>query len=266
MEYKLIAIDMDGTMLNSEHEVSQRNVEVVKKAIEQGVNVVISTGRSSVALKKYVTEFDFKSPFIVYNGAGVKYLDTTEYIVRTDLEFEVAKEVVKRGHELGTTVLIWADDKLFVNGSKEGAKFYVFHSGTEFIEIESIDELKDKGIHKVMYSDSPEKIREMYDVYAKEGFNLSNFSVSIPKILEFFNKKASKGDTVLNYAKSLGVKQDEIICIGDGMNDISMIQMAGLGVAMGNACEELKSVADFVTKTNDEDGVAYTIEKFVLNK
>ncbi len=266
MEYKLVAIDMDGTMLDSNQEVSKKNVEVVKKAIEQGVEVVISTGRSSVALKKYVEQFEFKSPFIVYNGAGLKYLDTTEYIVRTDLDFDVAKEVSKKGNELGTTVLIWADDMLYVHGKKDGAKFYVFHSGTDFIEIEDFDELKDKGIHKVMYSDSPENIRNLYNLFVNEGYDSSNYSVSVPQIFEFFNKKASKGDAVLNYAKSLGIKQEEIICIGDGMNDITMIEMAGLGVAMENACEELKAVADFVTKSNDENGVAHVIEKFILKK
>ncbi len=266
MEYKLIAIDMDGTMLNSNHEVSRKNVEVVKKAIDKGVNVVISTGRSSVALKKYVEEFDFKTPFIVYNGAGLKYLDTKEYLSRTDLDFEIAKKVCERGVELGTTVLAWADDELYVKGAKEVAKFYSFHSGTEFIEIEDFDALKCKGIHKVMFSDNPENIRKLYDIFVEDGYNLSNFNVSIPKILEFYDKSASKGDTVLKYADSLGIKQEEIICIGDGMNDISMVEMAGLGVAMGNACEELKAVADFVSKTNDEDGVAFAIEKFVLNK
>ncbi len=266
MEYKLVAIDMDGTMLCSDHSISQKNVEVVKQAIAMGVNVVISTGRSSVALKKYVEQFGFKSPFIVYNGAGIKYLDTTEYLSRTDLDFEVAKEVCKRGLELGTTVLAWADDKLYVKGSEDGIRFYAFHTGTQFIELEDFDTLKDKGIHKVMYSDSPENIRKLYDTFVDNGFEASNFTVSVPQILEFYDKNASKGDAVLNYAKSLGIKQEEIICIGDGMNDITMIKMAGLGVAMGNACEELKEVANFVTKTNDEDGVAYAIEKFVLNK
>ncbi len=264
MEYKLIAIDMDGTMLNSNHEVSKENVDMVKKAISQGKEVVISTGRSSVALKRYVEQFDFKSPFIVYNGAGLKYLDTEDYLARTDLEFEIAKAVCTKGLELGTTVLLWADDQLYVTGSKDGIKFYAFHSGTEFVEIESVDELKGKGIHKVMFSDSVENIRKMYNVFVEEEFSDSNFTISIPQILEFFNKNASKGDAVLNYAKSLGINQEEIICIGDGMNDITMVKMAGLGVAMGNACEELKAVADYVTKTNDEHGVAHVIEKYML--
>ncbi len=266
MDYKLVAIDMDGTMLKNDHSISKKNVDIVKEAIEQGVNVVISTGRSSVALKKYVEQFGFKSPFIVYNGAGIKYLDTTEYLSRTDLDFGTAKEVCTRGLELGTTVLTWADDKLYVKGTEEGIKFYAFHTGTKFIEIDDFDILKDKGIHKVMFSDSPENIRKLYDTFVEDGFNSSNFTVSVPQILEFYNKNASKGDAVLNYAKSLGIKQEEIICIGDGMNDITMIKMAGLGVAMGNACEELKAVANFVTKTNDEDGVAFAIEKFVLNR
>lgn len=264
MEYKLIAIDMDGTMLNSEHEISQQNIDAVEHAIESGVNVVISTGRSGVALKKYMESFNFTTPFIVYNGAGIKYLDKPEYMVRYDLDFEIATKICDKARELGTSALVWADDSLYAIGTTDYTKYYTFHSGTPCIEVDIIDDLKGKGIHKVMFVDDPVLIREYYGKIIEEGFNETNFTISIPKILEFFSLEASKGKAVLNYAKSLNIKQEEIICIGDGMNDITMIEMAGLGVAMDNACDELKCVADFVTKSNDDNGVAYAINKFVL--
>ncbi len=264
MEYRLIAIDMDGTFLNSEHEISKENLDSINKVLEIGKEVVIATGRSSVSLQSYKKHFNFNAPFIVYNGSAMKYLQNDEYILRHDLDFEIGKRVAKRGLELDTCVLIWADDKLYLMGTKEKAKHYSFNSGIEFIEIESFDELKEKGIHKVMFSDKPEKIRELYSVFVEEGFKESNFTISVPKILEFFNKNCSKGETVLNYAKGLGIKQEEIICIGDGMNDISMVKMAGLGIAMENACDELKKVADFITTSNNDNGVSIAIEKFML--
>ncbi len=264
MDYKLIAIDMDGTFLDKNHKISKENLEAVKKVISKGKEVIIATGRSGVSLNDYKDHFDFNTPFIVYNGSAMKYLNKYDYIQRNDLEFEIAKKVVEKGVSLNTGVLIWADDELYLIGSEEKAINYTFNSGTNFIKIDNIEKLKYKGIHKVMFSDTKERIREIYNIFQKEEFKSSNYTISVPKILEFFNLKSSKGQTVLNYAKSLGIKQEEIICIGDGMNDISMIKMAGLGIAMDNACQELKEVADYITKSNEENGVAYAIEKFML--
>lgn len=264
MKYKLIAIDMDGTFLSDDKEISKENIKAVQKAMDMGVEVVISTGRSGVALKKFFTDLKLDTPFIVYNGAGVKKLDKEEYITRTDLDYSIAEELYEKGHELGTSILVWADDKLYADTTSEFTNFYRFHTGTEFINFEDFKIFKNKGIHKLLLCDNPEKIREYYNLFVKDKYNKANYTISVPPIFEFFNLESSKGLAVLNYAKNLGIKQEEIMCIGDGMNDISMIKMAGLGVAMANACPELKEVADFVTKSNIDNGVAYAINKFIF--
>lgn len=266
MGYKLIAIDMDGTFLSDEKAISKENIEAVRAAMDKGVNIIISTGRSGIALKKFFVDLKLDTPFIVYNGAGVKKLDEDDYITRTDLDNDVAEDIYNRGLKLGVSVLVWADDKLYANTTTEFTDFYKFHTGTEFIDFVDFEIFKDKGIHKVLFCDDPNKIREHYSEFVENGYSKANFTISVPQIFEFFNLKSSKGLAVLNYAETLGIKPEEIMCIGDGMNDISMIKMAGLGVAMDNACPELKSVADFVTKSNMENGVAYAIDKFILKK
>ncbi len=266
MDYKLIAIDMDGTFLNEENELMEENLEAVQKAIEKGCKVMIATGRSGEALIPYADKIQFGSPFVVYNGAGYKFLDTKDYIFRSDVPYEIAKKVYEKGMELNTCILVWADDVLYATGTGEFMSYYTNHTSFKFEIVEDFEIFKDKGIHKVLFSDTPERIREMYESVKENVFEGLNITISIPKILEFFNEDVSKGLAVLKYAEEQGIKQEEIICIGDGMNDLSMIEMAGLGVAMGNACEELKSVANFIAKTNTECGVAQVINEFVLNK
>ncbi len=264
MKYKLIAIDMDGTFLNEKNEILEENLVAVNNAIEKGCKVMIATGRSGEALRVYADKLKFDSPFVVYNGAGYKHLDTKEYIHRSDVPYELAKSVYEKGLELGACILVWADDVLYATSVGEYLTYYSNNPGLKVESLENFEILKDKGIHKVLFSDKPEKIREFYEIVKEGVFDGLNITISVPKILEFFNKDASKGMAVLKYASELNIKQEEIICIGDGMNDISMIEMAGLGVAMGNACDELKAVADYVTKTNNDCGVAHVINEFVL--
>ncbi len=264
MKYKLIAIDMDGTFLNEHNEIMQENLDAVHKALEKGCKVMIATGRSGESLKTYVDKIQFGSPFVVYNGAGYKHLNTKEYMFRSDVPYELAKKVYEKGLELNTSILVWADDVLYATAAGEYMSYYTNNPDFRFEQVDNFEIFKDKGIHKVLFSDKPEKIREMYEQVKENVFEGLNITISIPKILEFFNEDVSKGLAVLRYAEELGIKQDEIICIGDGMNDLSMIEMAGLGVAMDNACDELKAVANYVTKSNVEHGVAHVINEFVL--
>ncbi len=266
MKYKLIAIDMDGTFLNSNHEISDRNTNAVLEAMEQGVKVVISTGRGPKTLDDHKEKLKFDTPFIVYNGAGVKYLDKEEYILRFDLEYDIAEKIYNYGNSLETTVLLWVDDILYANKDSEFCDFYKKHTSVEFNIIDTFEQFKGAGIQKIMFINEAETIQNIYDEVVKQGFNETNFTISIPTFLEFYNKETSKGQAVLNYAKQFDIKAEEIIAIGDGMNDLSMINMAGLGVAMGNASEIVKEQADYITTTNDDYGVARVIEKFVLEK
>ncbi len=265
MKYKLIAIDMDGTFLNSNHEISDRNTNAVINAMDKGVKVVIATGRGPTTLCDHKEKLKFDTPFIVYNGAGVKYLDKKEYILRFNLDYDVAEKIYNYGNELGVAVLLWVDDKLYANADTKYCDFYKKHTSVEFSIIENFEQFKGCGIHKIMFISEAENIQKIYDDVVEKGFDETNFTISIPTFLEFYSKETSKGQAVLNYARQLGINADEIIAIGDGMNDLTMINMAGLGVAMGNASDIVKKEADFITTTNDDYGVARVIEKFVLD-
>ncbi len=266
MKYKLIAIDMDGTFLNSEKKIPNENINAVKKAIEMGVKVIIATGRSGKSLVDYKEEISFNSPYIVYNGCGVKFLDTDDYLQRYDLDFEIAKEVYEFGIKNNLNILVWADDKLYASGDGKAHNFYRNHTGNQYTLFDDFNIFKDSGIHKVLFVDEPKVISEIHNKFVDSNFNKASFTVSLPQMFECFSIEGSKGNALLEYAKSLGIKKDEIIAIGDGMNDLSMIEAVGMGVAMGNAFDVVKESAKFITKTNDENGVAYAIEQLVLGE
>ncbi len=134
----------------------------------------------------------------------------------------------------------------------------------EIVDFDTID--KNTTIVKIMFVDPEEKLNKVIELLPKELYDKYTIVRSAPFFLEFLNKKVNKGFGVRLLAEKLGIKPSEVICIGDAENDIHMIEFAGLGVAMGNAFPEVKKKADYVTKTNEEDGVAHVIKKFVLKE
>ncbi|MGH4119424.1 sugar-phosphatase [Clostridium sp.] len=265
--YKLIALDMDGTLLNDKKEISPANHEAIKLARDNGVKVVLASGRPLVGFKKYLEELDLISKddyAVAFNGALVQSSEGGEIVSKTTLTlddykylFELSKELKCNIHALTETTVISPKDSKYtkheadMNGiSREISDVY--------------DVPADTTIVKVMFVDEPEIIEEIMNKIPEEVSDKYTVVRSAPFYLEFLHKSVNKGAGVAALAEMLNIKQEEVICIGDAGNDIHMIKYAGLGVAMGNAFPEIKKIADFITKTNEEDGVAHVINKFVL--
>lgn len=147
----------------------------------------------------------------------------------------------------------------------ERAAKYSELSGTPPIKYENIEELIGKGINKILWYDEVERINEFQKELQGKLSSTVNFHTSQPFFLEFVDVNASKAIALEKLGEYYGIKREEMIAIGDGFNDLSMIEYAGLGVAMENAPSEIKEAADFVTLSNEDDGVAYVIEKFILS-
>ncbi len=265
MKYKLVAIDMDGTFLNENHTVSKKNIDAVKKAIEKGVKVVVATGRDKKGIQPLMQYLDFNNHFILYNGSMIYDSKLDDYIERYDMTFTEAEKIFNYGVDLNTTVVVWAEEKHYTNSREsEILKYYEKLNQEEFAVIKSLKEIEHLRIQKVLFSDNAERMLEIFKELDNRVFDECQYEQSFAEAIEFYNKSCSKGNSVLKYAESLGIAPEEIIAIGDSMNDLSMIRMAGLGIAMGNATDAIKSEADFVTKSNTEDGVAFAIEEFIL--
>ncbi|MFL0250749.1 Cof-type HAD-IIB family hydrolase [Clostridium neuense] len=279
MKYKLVCVDMDGTLLNSKKIVSDANNKAIRKAHKLGVSIVITTGRIYENAAFYSKLIGIKSPVIASNGAIIKEKNTDKVIYKKPLAIENIKQIISICNKHKVKVNFNTQDS-FICGSR-----FVYLLISRFF-LKSMS-LADDGKLNIEYvKDSHKLIEKAEQCYndiikceiihtnqrkisalKKELRELSNIEVvgSSKYNIEITAKFVSKGKAVEALANLYRIQRQEIITIGDSENDLSMIEYGGLGVAMGNASEEIKSKADYITDTNDNDGVAKVINKFILN-
>lgn len=265
--YKLIAVDMDGTLLNENKEISHRCRKAISRLKEEGKKIVLATGRPLNGVMRYLEKlnlFDDNDYVIAFNGALVQGTKSKRIIFHQPLSLEAYKELYKVSRELGLNIHALTEKSVLTPKNNPFTRIESEINQIPIVEcaIEEID--SSTMIVKVMFIDEPEKLDAalpMIPEWVREKYTILR---SAPYFLEFLDKRVNKGVGVSAVAKQLGLKREEIICVGDAGNDLDMIRYAGLGVAMGNAFDEIKSEADYITHTNEEDGVAHVIEEFML--
>ena len=265
MKYKLAAVDMDGTLLNNQDEITPHTVDTIQKSVEKGFLFCICTGRPIQGVEKYNHLLKLQSPVITYNGAMIVMSDTKEILFQQNLERDDARKILELGQKYGTTMCIWSANRLYGNVLNDRIYKYKKATGVEPILMEDMDTLLDQGITKILWYDDIEKIRQMEKEIPPSAFQNVTSCTSKPFYLEFFNSRVSKATAMEKIGELYHISREEMITIGDGFNDLSMITWAGLGAVMKNAPDGVKAHADYITAhTNEEDGVAEILEKFVL--
>lgn len=241
--YKLLALDMDGTLLSEEKKISPANKEWIYKAIEAGVTVIFSTGRGVQSVEEYVEELKLQSPMVSVNGSEV-WKAPGELFHRHQMQPEWIRKMHELAVEHDTWYWAYAVEGLF-NKEKWPEDIHAIH----WLKFGYYTE------------DAPllQKIRGIVEEW--DRFELTNSHVNN---IEINPKGISKASGVMEVCNMLGIQMDEVIAMGDSMNDLTMIKAAGLGVAMGNAQEGVKKAADVVTLTNEEDGVAQIIREYIF--
>ncbi len=264
MKYKLMAVDIDGTLLNNDGVLTDKTIDTIKKAVEKGLVFTISTGRPIQGLEKINKELNLDVPFITYNGAMIIMSKTKNVLFEQRLSSNATKSIIDLGRKLKTSIMVWSLNKLYVEEINEKSEKYTAISGVEAILSKDFDIAIKNGATKILWHDDVETIEKFQSEIGQYLDDSIVFHTSRPYFLEFVDKKVSKAKAMEKIGECYGIDRSEMIAVGDGFNDISMIEYAGLGVVMGNAPEEVKKVGDYVTLSNDEDGVAYAIEKFFL--
>ncbi len=270
MKYKLVAVDMDGTLLNSDKRITDKTIRTIKMATEKGIIVAICTGRPIKGIEPYIEALGLDIPYMAYNGALIVMGKSGEIIFDQRLTPNDARVVFSWGKKFDTTIIAWTTDgladALFTSAFNADLEVYRQYSSVEPALIQDEEALIQSGITKILFCDSKDKI-ECIEKTLKENSNLEvDFYTSQPEYLEFVDKRASKAAAMGMLGARFGIKQDEMVAIGDSYNDLSMIEYAGLGVVMENAPDELKAVAGYVTLSNDDDGVAYVLERIINGK
>jgi len=269
--YKLIAIDMDGTLLNDLHEVTEEVRNALHAAKKQGVKIVLCTGRPLGGVSRYLEELNLNEDgdyVIAYNGALVQNTHTQEVVSELTLGYDDVKSLYELSQKLDTPMHFF-DSAYLYTPNREISPYTVHESYVTKVPLRfrTIEEIpKDLLAPKAMYIDEPEKLDRTIAAIPEDVKERYTMVKSSPFFYEILHPAASKGNAVQQLADILGIAQEEVICIGDNGNDMSMIEWAGCGVAMGNAIPEVKASADYETRTNNENGVAHAIHELVLSK
>ncbi len=265
--YKLIAVDMDGTLLNSEHKISTYTKNTIKKAKEKGVKVVLASGRPVAGLIQYAEELDLltESDYVVgFNGCVIKCIKTNEILQMETITGRDLKEIYELSREIGVAMHAYIDDVCKSPGKSKATLQDTTLNRVKLVQ-STFEEIKDDDVViKAMFADEKVAIDDAIVKTPPLLKNRYSISRSADIYLEFLNPNINKGKGVIAVANHLGIKAEEIIAFGDAENDKYMLEIAGVGVAMGNAYKEVKQIADFVTSSNNEDGVAIALEKYVL--
>ena len=267
MEYKLIAADMDGTLLNDESILTERTKSAIKDAVAAGVIFVTATGRPMCASESVNALFDKDLPFIVFNGVRAVMGKSKKILFSSPLDFCKAKQIYETGLCRDTSVIMWTlEEKLWVSRDCAATRDYRKISDAELGIIDDFDKCAESGIAKMMWIDEPDKITIYREEMSKFFAGTVNCYASRPMFLEFVGADSSKGAALSEIGKIYGIDKSQMVAIGDSDNDIPMLQYAGLGVAMGNAAAEVKSVCQLTARSNNEDGVAEVIYNRILNE
>ncbi len=263
---KLIALDIDGTITEKfSHTIPDSTIRLIKE-IKNYSYITLVTGRmySSSILAALVLDIDL--PMIAYQGAFVVYPKTGEFLSKLLLDFDTAKEIIKFVIDRGFDINIFSESTVYTVRDNQKTRNYSSSFKVSFYvrrDILNILEKTKTDLAKLQIIDTEERIKKL-EVEIRKNFPQVGILKSFANFLEVVNKNVSKARALELLMRKYGVERKDLIAVGDSYNDIDMIEYAGIGVAMGNAPDELKEVADYIAPPVSEKGVEYVLRKFVM--
>ncbi|WP_227939457.1 Cof-type HAD-IIB family hydrolase [Alkalihalobacillus deserti] len=269
MTYKMIVLDLDDTLLRDDHTISTRTKKALMTAQQQGVKVVLASGRPTYGMNKIAEELKLKeygSFILSFNGAKIIDVQTKKEHFSSTLTPDMVHRLYELSQAEGVSIHTYVEDWIITENEhpytlKEGEI-----TGLPIKKVASFVESVTGPVVKVLMVENPEKLIKVEEKLKKEFAGTLSIMRSKPYFLEFLEEGVTKGSSLNTLIQTLGIERDEVIAMGDSYNDLAMIEFAGLGVAMGNAPDDIKEVADYVTDSNMNDGVAKVVEKFILAK
>ncbi|MDN7242194.1 Cof-type HAD-IIB family hydrolase [Planococcus sp. N028] len=285
---KLIALDLDGTLLSTEMKITNENLEAIQEAQSQGNIVMICSGRAPEDIQQILNRYAMSIPLAGSNGSVVQ--DRGRVLNRVSMNPEDIHKIAEKLDEERAPYRIYTDDGIYlpadwserVELAMEREKIHVeglsdetYQRITEqpqrsslinfFDHYSELFKEKEVAIQKFFVLTLNHRIKSELATYLEEIATIG-FTSSHPLNIEVMDKNGNKGNALKRIAEHYGIAMEDTIAIGDNFNDIPMFEMAGLSVAMGNAEPLVKEICDAVTYSNDENGVAHAINKYILNK
>lgn len=264
---KMLAIDLDDTLLRNNNTISTYTRDVIVKAREQGVKVIIATGRMYETAKPVGDALDMGDiPMILFSGGSIQRIKSGEFLYKEAIPLDLARKLIQIAKEQDWYIQVYTSQGLWIRKATWQSELYHKDSGAEIHVVgEEIDNLSETPM-KCLIIEKAERLLSIADT-VKETFGETLGVVrSKPHYLEIVSPHVSKGDAILEMGKRWGIAADEMVAFGNSENDISMLQTAKYSVAVANADTEVKEMAQFVCGSNQEDGVAHWIATYVLKE
>jgi Cof subfamily protein (haloacid dehalogenase superfamily) len=265
LSFKLLALDLDDTLLNGEFRVSAENRLAIRCAARQGVLITLATGRMFHSALPFARELAIDLPLITYHGALIRTV-SGETLFHQPVPLDAAREVAAACRQRGFHVNVYLDDELYVAEENELSRYYQSIAGVRVTAVGDLAAFLSAAPTKLTVIDRTGRFAELHDeLNVRFGSRLS-ITVSRPDFLEITDRRATKGQALKALADLHRIPREQVAAVGDSLNDIDMLLYAGTGVAVANARPEVKAVADFVTASNLEDGVAVFIRRYIAEK
>lgn len=262
--YKLVAVDLDDTLLNDDLDISEETRAAIYAAMSKGAVFTIATGRMFASARKIASKLKLEVPLITYQGALVKHASDGTVIYERNVPPEVVRYVFEYASANGLHLQAYHNDTLLAKEENEKLINYARLNNISY-EIEpDFDRLAEKTAPKLLMIDEPEVLDRVLAELKTAVGDKAHITKSKPNFLEIMHPEGTKGHALLRLAEHYGFEREETIGIGDSWNDHELVEQAGLGVAMENAVDSLKGIADYITRSNNDDGVRHVIEKFIL--
>lgn len=260
--YKLAAIDLDGTLLGSDHKVSLVNAAAVKRAAAQGAKIVLASGRQWHTIDAFAEIIGLppEAPIIAYNGAMIRTHGGDTWF-HQPLPAEASLEIVRYCDEHGCHLNLYLDDVLYVRDDTHWGRMYQQRTGTVPHIVGDLKQFAGRQPTKLILIDTLQVTNRLLAHFQVQFGDSLYIIKTEDEYLEFMDPGVSKGVALAQTAKHLEVIQAQCVAFGDSYNDIPMLQWAGLGVAMENAREAVKAAADKIAPRNDADGVAQMLDQ-----
>lgn len=261
---KLAAFDLDGTLLNSDNLLSQENCTALQELEKNNITVVLISGRMHRSILPISNQIGLQNPIISYNGGMVKHASTGEIFHHTPVPADQAMEIVSDCTEKGLHLNFCLNDELYVAERNKWSELYETRTGVPANEVGNLSKFNDETPTKLLIILPPDQLPPLLNEYKTTYGEKLYVTQTQPEYIEFMNPDVTKGRALKALANRYGISLDSIIAFGDSYNDESLLQTAGFGIAMGNAVKPVKENADYITSSNDENGVAKAIYDVIL--
>lgn len=267
MKYEMLVLDLDGTLTNSEKKITPPTREAIIEIQESGKKVVLASGRPTPGITPLAEELhlkDYGSYILSFNGARIIDCRTGESIYNKTVPNNVIPEIYEMVKDYDVDLITYTDTEI-LSGIKPNQYTEIESRicNLDIVSVNNFAEAIDFPVNKLLIPGDPSLTVQLEKILKEKFHSFLNIYRSEPFFLEIMPQNIDKAHSLQKLLNSIGMTAEQMICCGDGYNDLTMIEYAGLGVAMENAQPIVKEKADYVTKSNDEDGVLYVIDQFM---